>query len=938
MRVRRTNKVTVTAAVLALSALPLNAGLSAEPKTSLSVDLDPQPLEAALVELSKQGHLQLVIATGSMPVKISAPLHGRMAVGVALDYLLKDTGLTYKFVGNHTIAIVKSAGQTRQLSDPPTSPGASGVTSPGTPVFDGNTRPGDQDKSAIRGDQTVNHRSLMLRLATFLGICVSTSVHCPASAQTASIAASTTTASTSAGADLQEVIVTARRERENLQKVPIAITALTAEDIRQKNITDPEDFNTTVPGLTLAPAYLARDSLNYTLRGQGQVLGGGNPAVAIYFDDVPTIVTGSGYLFDLENLEVLKGPQGTLFGVNSTGGAVLFVPQHPTNAYEGYVDATVGNYHARRYQAVVNVPVISDVLLVRLAMDANYRDGYTTNPVNGHQYDDTDYQAARLGVTFKPSDRLENYFLANIATLNEHGGGLECVAFNPIVGNIPFGNTGAECAAQQAYGPRSLNAWIPPQGDYIRSRNYAADDTMTIKLTDDITLKNIFGYREFVYYQSYDSDGLTFPEYELVGSPYASSGVGAPEPSRITYSDEIQLHGDSFQHRLHWQSGLFYSVTGPHSPLDRDLADIYPDPSFTMGIIQSQSSIRHDKSKALYGQGTYDVTDKLSLTVGARYTEDNRRQVATQYIPALQRCPPPKGQSYVSTGTGDYCDIDLQAKFHSPTWNISLQYQLDADTMLYLASRRGYTSGGFNNVAPTPTTQEFQPEHVTDVELGEKTEFHFGGVKSRVNADVYYSKFIGWQERVIENIVTPLGQIPFAIITNVADGVVEGMDIEATIIPTEHIEFSGFYSYTDPYFTSNTFQGVNYVQTAVAGVEKHKTAVTARYLFGLPSTVGDASVSATYAWQSAHHVALNLQAAGSVDPDPLNGEVPAYGVLNVRADWKAVLGHPLDLSAFCNNATNKTYLTFQNDAYAGGTDQGLYGPPRMFGVQVRWRF
>src|SRR5256885_15519661 len=125
MTVHRTSKATVAAAVLTLSALPLNSALSADAKTSLSVDLEPQPLDAALVELSKQVHLQLVIATGSLPARISAPLHGKMSLGVALDHLLKDTGLTYKLVGDHTIAIVNSSGPTGQLSDPPTSPTAS---------------------------------------------------------------------------------------------------------------------------------------------------------------------------------------------------------------------------------------------------------------------------------------------------------------------------------------------------------------------------------------------------------------------------------------------------------------------------------------------------------------------------------------------------------------------------------------------------------------------------------------------------------------------------------------------------------------------------------------------------------------------------------------------------------------------------------------------
>jgi iron complex outermembrane receptor protein len=922
MRVHRTNKVTVTAAVLALSALPLNAALSADPETSLAVDLDSQSLEAALVELSKQGHLQLVIATGSLPVKISAPLHGRMSLGVALDYLLKDTGLTYKFVGSHTIAIVKSVGLTRQLSDPPTSPGASGVTFPGTPIFDGNTRPGDQDKSAIRGDHTVNHRSLMLRIAALLGICVSTSISCAASAQTATTDAPTKNTSKSEGFSLEEVIVTAERRSENLQVVPITVTVLTGEDIRKKNITDPQDFNFTIPALTVAPAFFAQAMANYTIRGQGQTLGGGDPAVTTYFNDVPTPAAGPGYLFDLASVEVLKGPQGTLFGRNSTGGAVLFVPQRPTNEFGGYVDVQIGNYAARRYQAAVNFPIVSDVLFARLAVDANYRDGYTTNPLNGQQYGDVDYQGVRLGMMFMPSAGLENYLLANIATLNEHGPGAQCIQSYPT--QEP--TFAAPCAAQLANGPRKVNLWVPPGGQFIQTRNYAVDNTTTIKLADDFSLKNILGFRRYLFRQSYDNYGMPFPQFEIIDDrPYWSSGQGATLPSGDTYSEEIQLRGNSFQNRLHWTSGLYYETTSPYSDQDHDLDQI------RALFLQYVAANRHGNSKAVFGQLTYDLTGQLKVTGGARYTEDARRQVSSQYIPALFSCMP--GQPF-PTAPGRYCDLSLAATFRSPTWNISLQYQLNPDTMFYLASRRGYKSGGFNNTAPDAATQSFQPEHVTDVELGAKTEFQSGDIKGRVNVDVFHSKFTGWQERVTEQVVTAAGPQFFALITNVGEGVVDGAEIEATIIPTGHIELSGFYSYLRPYFTSNMFQGVDYTKTVAPEYVRHKASVTVRYLFGLPSTVGDASVSATYAYKSTEYGTLNL----STGTGPTDPNLPPYSLLNLHADWNNVLGHPLDISAFVENATDKLYLLVVGGGFDNGEVKGVYAPPRMFGVSARWRF
>jgi len=727
----------------------------------------------------------------------------------------------------------------------------------------------------------------------------------------ASADTATTSAAATNGAELEEVTVTARRQRENLQVVPISITAISGEEIREKNITSPDDFNTSVPGLTVAATSLDRASVTYTIRGQGQILGGPDPAVATYFNDVPTVVTSSGYLFDLENLQVLKGPQGTLFGVNSTGGAVLFVPARPTNELGGYIDVTDGNYEARRYQTVVNVPLINDVLMVRFAADLNYRDGYTINPVNGHDYDNTDYQAARLGVLYKPTDRIENYFLVNIAALNEHGAGNECIAYNPNGAFVnDAGNLKAACAAQQSSGPRYDNQWIPPLGDHIQTRNYTADDTFTVKLTDDITLKNIFAYRQYQYYQSYENYGTPFPVFEYSLSPEWSAGLGVASPSEKTYSDELQLHGDSFEHRFHWQTGLYADTLSPYSRNDIDIATYYSIAQVTF------QSLNWKKRQAVYGQGTYDLTDKLNFTVGARYTEDDRRQLTTPT---------------------NLAEDNLSAKFHATTWNVSLQYQLDQDTMLYATSRKGYKSGGFNNVA-FAGAQEFSPEYVIDYEIGEKSEFHMGDMKARINFDIFRSNFNGWQERVTKLYDTPNGPLPFAVVTNVADGVVEGADLEATFIPTPHLEISGFYTFLDPYFTSNTIDGVDYSHSPVAEVVKHKVSGTVRYILGLPDSIGDASVSTTYTWQSTQTGTLNLIPLGASNPDPFQGLLPAYGVLNARADWRNVMGHAVDLSAFCDNLTNKTYLTLMNDAWTLGEDVGQYGPPRMYGVSVRVHF
>jgi iron complex outermembrane receptor protein len=774
-----------------------------------------------------------------------------------------------------------------------------------------------------------------LGIATGVGLLAAWVLVVPTMAQTTTDQTPTAAPSGSQGLELQEIQVSARRVgNENLQTVPITITALSADDIRQKGIVDPSDFNDTIPGLSVAPAYLSRASSSYTLRGQGQVLGGGDPAVATYFDDVPTVVAGPGYMFDLTNIEVLKGPQGTLFGKNSTGGAVLFVPQRPTDTFGGYADVTMGDYNQRRYQAALNVPLMGDQLLVRLALDNNHRDGYVTNPANGQQYDNTNYTAYRLSAIYRPNDRFENFLLVNYADLSEGGPGIECVGLNPAGAFIPQAT--ADCQAQFAAGPRTVNLYVPPAGNYIVTRERAADDTMTFKVSDDITLKNIFGYREHLVKQSYESYGLSVPLYEIVGNPYWSWGFGQPSPSEITYSDEIQLHGDSLNKRLHWTTGLFFDTVSPYSDDDQDTAI-----GLFIGngsILQNTRSLMHSKDKAIYGQVTYDITDKLNFTVGARYTEDRKDVDGSQWTSqtCIYRVTPP-----TQFGPGAYCNIAGSADFSSPTWDLSLQYQLSPDTMVYLTSRRGYISGGWNAVAPTP--QEFAPEHTIDGEFGEKTEFHFGDVQGRVNTSLFYSYFTNWQERIgVVEPVTVNGvttEQNFAYFANAADGVIEGLEFDGTIIPTRNIELSANYAYTRAYYTQNMFQGVNYIDSPVPEVAKHKGSITARYILGLPSGVGEASISATEAAQAKLENALTALRTGQTSYGPAGTALPAYAVLNLHADWKGVMGiAPLELDAYVNNALNRTYLTLFINNWALGFNNGDYAPPRQFGVEARWTF
>ncbi len=236
-----------------------------------------------------------------------------------------------------------------------------------------------------------------------------------------------------ASSGFEEIVVTARRREERVQTVPIAITAFSQADIEKKHIQQISDLARNVPSVNINASQSdanAAYSSSTRLRGL--------PGSVVYFADVPlgsTDFNSSGNLFprgtspgfyyDLNNVEVLKGPQGTLFGKNSIGGLVSISPMKPTDDFGGYVKGTFGNYSDREFEGTVNIPIVADKLLVRVAGQSQQRDGYTKDISNGKDYDNRDYYAWRVGVTLRPTDDLENYFLYD--SYCQHGNGSSTV-------------------------------------------------------------------------------------------------------------------------------------------------------------------------------------------------------------------------------------------------------------------------------------------------------------------------------------------------------------------------------------------------------------------------------------------------------------------------------------------------------------------------------
>lgn len=327
---------------------------------------------------------------------------------------------------------------------------------------------------------------------------------------------------------IETVVVTARRREEDLQRVPVAITAFSQAALDQQRIQNATDLQYLVPSLSVTGVF-NRNQEFFTLRGQGETgtnvssAPGGGPAVVTYFAEVPLASGGGARLFyDLSSLQVLKGPQGTLFGRNTTGGAVLVEPKRPTNDFGGYADVTFGDYGDLEQSGAINVPIVDDELAVRFAFQRIQQDGYTTDVgpfFPGRKYDDENSFSGRLGVEWTPNDWLQNYLVAYYERSADHGPGQSVLGVNPAsaaAGFDPLLLT--DLANQQARGPRytSLSTF---QYDLLKDER--VQDTLTVRLADNIHVKNIVSYTQSFSRDASDRDGTPEQLLDAIGSaPY----------------------------------------------------------------------------------------------------------------------------------------------------------------------------------------------------------------------------------------------------------------------------------------------------------------------------------------------------------------------------------------------------------------------------------
>ena len=756
-----------------------------------------------------------------------------------------------------------------------------------------------------------------------------------------------------------EIVVTARRTAENIQSTPVSIVAFGAETLRQATIRDTQDLLIKTPGVFLAGSG-GRLNSNFSIRGQSKALAGNSaPGVISYFAEVPQPTVGSSVpTYDLSSVQVLKGPQGTLFGRNTTGGAILYYPTAPNYTLGGYVLGGISNYDGRILEGAVNLPIVDGKVALRVAGQYQKRDGYTKNIGVGGDADDLDSRAVRASLLLEPTDAIRNTTIFDFYRSDTVGGG--SVLFNVISGPSALTATGTLAAAQaqlvlqRARGPRVINSDVDA---FERARRIGVTNRTEVDVTDGVTFVNIFGYRKtkIDYYSSVDglptliSDGTgAIPR----GLPVTVVG-GRQTADVEQFTDEVQLKGKLFDDKLDWLLGGFYLKSKPKGP-----SGTYIPVFILPGITNApfNYSFYTEESKALFGNIGYSLdglVQGLRIDAGFRYTWDDISSCVgggTSPNPVITPAQCRSGDPGIRNSSNN------KTSSKAPTWQLGLDYKASDAIFLYVTTRRGYRAGGINSptlagrLAPF---QSFDPEKVTDVEAGIRSDFKLGDVAVRFNA----SPFIGWYSNVqvpISGLNTqascsltapggtdaprsPDGDCNAAndpsggtLLVNAGKTRVSGVDLSGRIEPIRTLAIDAGATFLDLKSRSLSVPAALLPYLARQSVPFNlvaKTTVTAglRWTLPLPESFATGVLSADYYHSS------KVQSSDAI--------LPAYDLVNARFDLNGIGGSRIDAGVYVRNLFDKKYLASANvGSNQLGISSGFYGAPRIYGLELRFRF
>jgi iron complex outermembrane receptor protein len=703
-------------------------------------------------------------------------------------------------------------------------------------------------------------------------------------------------------AALETVVITAEKRKSTPQKTPISITALSTSMLDQRGITDAKNLSGVVPSVQIGEQ--GRDT-SISIRGVSStnVAPSQDPSVAFNVDGVyfPRPTGQNGAFYDVERVEVLRGPQGTLWGRNSTAGAINVITNKPVlGEFGGNVDLTIGDYSRRTLQSTVNIPV-SDTFAMRASILKNEHNGFTSNIGGGPASDDASERAGRLHALWKPNSKLQ--MLLTVDGYDRGGAGSSSRRtgfYYPATGT--FENRLASGAASKDVVNSDFN-----QTFINRNSGAGAEVTYSFDSFDVISLTS---YREAMMDLWSDADG----------TPVAGSNFRLYEPNR-SISEELRFSSNSRQ-KIQWVAGLYYSEEVNHDDVYMNFG---PVTTPTNGFAFIKPNMRA-KSKAVFGQSTYPVSDTVNLTVGARYTADDRSSTD-------------QTDQAIFAGGPVVAKPDNFFSANKVTWRVGADWSPTGSNMLYANLSTGYKSGGYSTLAA------YKPETIRSFEVGSKNRFYANRLEVNVSAFDY-----DYKDLQLTSLVSIGNGASSGVTINAASAKVRGLEVEFNARPVSEFKLFGNASFLKATFASypNAYERLTGTLVGVTGntlprAPRFSANLGASYDYGINGGSFTTRVETRFSTKyflTEFNDTKNVAGVTGLNAYAELATQPSYtrsrGSLRYTPDSGAWYGE-----VFVDNIENKRTLdgVIVGDSSNGpGSIIASYGSPRTIGAKVSVKF
>jgi iron complex outermembrane receptor protein len=700
-------------------------------------------------------------------------------------------------------------------------------------------------------------------------------------------------------AQVGEVVVTAERFASTVQKTPVAVSAFTPQTLADRQVTSIEQIGNQIPGLVISPATGSSSTVRIVLRGADEEQGGINfdPSVGIYIDNVyQPRLNGSFFdFFDVSSVEVLRGPQGTLYGKNTAGGAIKIQTASPTSYWTGSGDVAYGSYNMINVRGLISGPIIPDILSVSVSGVSRQRDGYTYDPYYSRDLNNVDRQAWRTKFLFTPAPKVRIEASVDYEQDNS----------DPAIG-VPL-QVGTTVNDPAVVPNRNLftSELYGPERAHIQS--IGASINGSYEVSSDLSLTSTTGYRNL--------RSLSYEPFWLTATPPA---VLTPTSEATGGGSDVIDYNFSQEFDANYNTEKFKGVAGLYYFYESGFAlalPVYSTPN---------NQNRKTTDYAVFGQGTYQILPTLGLTFGIRATQEQAQ--FSQYYFTIPKSATFNGLPQAASKT-----------FHSVTPKVGLDWQATPNLLAYFSYTQGYISGGFNPISPTTNTgtglagapTPYGAESVDNYEGGVKftTDDH----KARINLAIFDAEYQGLQLPVF------FPGTSNSYTSNASNARIQGIEIEPNWNPVSMLNLYSNMSFeTSKYLTPFNCALANNSIVNCEG-NKIKGVIPAKIVVGFIFTpqidmmagklrlLGDYDYSAAYYNNVANQIAL--------------AQTPIIQLFNASIDWTSPDKHWTVALEGKNLADNHYVLDgLQLGSAVKPTVTGYPGDPRMVDIRVGVKF